>query len=157
MVKEWNSYSVSDSLLNLAISNDKNQRVQEVSVLFLFKWWNLHHPAKSETPCQMEDERKNLIIKLPQLMSTHSPFVKELLCCKRVMCRQVHHFVRNQVCCFSEDMIRSILVSNDVSEYAIREVMNCNQKQEENKSSFREFRRNRVEKQENKDDVILVL
>lgn len=60
---------------------------------------------------------------------------------------------------FTEEVIRSILLSNDVSEYTVRDVL-ASHTNKEQKPSFRSFRRNQMEmnkkKQEN-DDVILVV
>ena len=64
-------------MLDLALSNKQNQKLQELCVSFLIKWWNLHHPLSSETPCQMDDNRKNVLVKLTRLMNSHSPVVKE--------------------------------------------------------------------------------
>ena len=71
--------------------------------------------------------------------------------------RSIHSFVKDHVESFSEELIRSILLSNEVSEYTIRDFLNCKPKQEK-KSSFRNFRKNQMEnKQQDNDDVILVI
>ena len=60
---------------------------------------------------------------------------------------------------FTEEVVRSILLSNDVSEYTIRDVLTSHANKEE-KPSFRAFRRNQMElnrKKEETDDVILVV
>lgn len=77
------------------------------------------------------------------------------------MFSQVHQFVQNQMCIFTEELIRSILVSNDVSEYNIREILTCHTKSVDSKSSFRSFRKNQLVGKQNKentdDGVILVV
>ncbi len=77
MIRNWDSYQVSEILQNLILSNSKNQKLQEVCTRYLFQWWNLHHSEKNETPCQISKERENLLIQLPQFMNSHSPYVKE--------------------------------------------------------------------------------
>ena len=56
-------------------------------------------------------------------------------------------------------MIRSIFVSNDVSEYTIREILNCECKKDDSKSSFRAFKKAQIDGKCKKegDDVILVV
>ena len=77
-----------------------------------------------------------------------------------MMIRQVHQFVQNQVCIITQELIRSILVSNDVSEYNIRELLTCHSKSVESKSSFRSFRKNQIvhnQNKENKDDGVILV
>ena len=73
--------------------------------------------------------------------------------------RKVQHFVKQQAECFSEEVVRSIFLSNEINEHVIRELLSCNQRKEE-KPSFRDFRKNRMNKPKetnNNDDVILVV
>ena len=70
------SFDISSYLMDMAISNERNQKIQEVCVTHLYQWWKIHHPL-NETPCQMEEERKILLVKSAQLMNSHSPNVKE--------------------------------------------------------------------------------
>ena len=45
--------------------------------------------------------------------------------------REVSAFMRNQICAFGEETIRSIFLSNDISEYVIQELMNCKKGEKE--------------------------
>ena len=77
MIEKWSAFEVPENLVDLALSNDKNSKIQEISVKYLLLWWETHHPVKKEEGCQMEKERERLLTKLPPFMKSHSPFVKE--------------------------------------------------------------------------------
>lgn len=77
IIEKWSQFSISDTLLKMALKNEKNPKLQEIALKYLLRWWSFHHPEKNETPCQMEKERKSLIQELPRLMNSHSSSVKE--------------------------------------------------------------------------------
>ena len=87
--------------------------------------------------------------------------------------REVSSFVRNQICALGEETIRSIFLSNDISEYVIQELTNCkkggkellqkgetcNSKPHSSVRSFREAMRQHrnAEKTQEKDSDIIVV
>ena len=153
-----NSRSLEETLLQLSLESEKSVRIQESCVRLLLKWWTLH--ATFDKTSEMDASLVSLLIGLPVLMRSKSTRVKTYGNAMGLRRRDVSAFLRNQMCAYSQETIRSVLLSNEVSEYNIREILDCmNQKtanSEERKASrvqsIRAFReaaaKNREEKSE---------
>lgn len=64
-------------LLSLSQELQKNQRAQESCVDGLMEWWKTHHPMnENDRNVAIDEERKHLLVSLPQLMNTRSVNVK---------------------------------------------------------------------------------
>lgn len=71
------SVELGRQLLSLSQELHKNQRAQESCVDGLLEWWKTHYPVnENDKDVQMDEERKSLLISLPQLMNTRSVSVK---------------------------------------------------------------------------------
>lgn len=64
-------------LLTLSQELQKNQRAQESCVEGLLEWWKTHNPVnENDKDIKIDEERKHLLVSLPQLMNTRSVSVK---------------------------------------------------------------------------------
>ena len=96
----------------------------------LFKWWTLHYAFdKASDSSEMDASLVSLLKGLPVLMRSKSTRVKTYRRVVALKGSDVGAFLRNQMCAYSQETIRSVLLSNEVSEYSIHEILDCmNQK-----------------------------
>ena len=124
------SQSLEETLLQLSLENEKSVRIQESCVKLLLKWWTLHYSfGKASVSSEIDASLVSLLTSLPVLMRSKSTRVKTYRNAVDLRRRDVSAFLRSQMCAYSQETIRSVLLSNEVSEYNIHEILDCmNQK-----------------------------
>lgn len=74
--------------------------------------------------------------------------------------REVTAFAQQQVELFTYETIHSLLLENDVNEFAIKELLGCDKSHNSNKFTFQSFRKKVKEREglgERSDDVITIV
>ena len=88
------------------------------------------------------------------------PSCKGVAVLEKTNYREVTAFAQQQVDVFTYDAIHALLLENDVNEFAIKELLECDKSHNSNKSTFQSFRKKIKEREgfgEQPSDIITIV